>query len=399
MTGRLAARLGLVLVVGLLATTVVLGQPRAIRPTVAVLAPPPVAEPLSAAPDLGNLDEDIGAVMVISWKAGGQEARWPTVQSLLVDGRVGGVLLLAANFGGDPASLKQWSDRLTALAAKACLDHPILLMVDQEGGAVTSVRGNFAPPSQLVAGAGGADRVRALEQMSAEGLRASGVGLNLAPVTDVRTNARDAVIGDRSFGSNPAVVAPLVAAAVQGLHAGGVGATLKHFPGLGGAAGDPHKSVPTDPSSEADWQGLQMPAFQSGIAAGADAVMTTAVYVPALAGDGLPAMFSAPVVGRLRTQFGFGGVIVTDSLSMGGIGAKWSLPEAAVMALAAGNDMLLLGNGDPSYEAEAIAAVRAAVLSGRLDRAKLHDSAMRVNALRDRWGRQFTHCRTRAPAV
>jgi beta-N-acetylhexosaminidase len=220
------------------------------------------------------------------------------------------------------------------------------------------------------------------------------VGLNLAPVADVRTNARDAVIGDRSFGSNSAVVAPLVAAAVDGLHAGGVGATLKHFPGLGGAAGDPHNAIPTDTTSEADWLRLQAPGFQPGIAAGADAVMTTAVYVPGLGGGAMPAMFSAPVVGRLRTQLGFGGVIVTDSLSMGGIGAKWPLPEAAVMALAAGNDMLLLSNGDLGYEAQAIATVRAAVLSGRLDRAKLHESAMRVNALRDKWGRRFTHCRT-----
>jgi beta-N-acetylhexosaminidase len=241
-------------------------------------------------------------------------------------------------------------------------------MVDQEGGSVSSVHGDFAPPSQLVAGAGGADRVRALSQTSAVGLRASGVGLNLAPVADVRTNARDAVIGDRSFGSNPAVVAPLVSAAVQGLHAGGVGATLKHFPGLGGAAGDPHAAIPTDPTSEADWLRVQAPAFQAGISAGADVVMTTAVYVPGLGGGGLPAMFSAPVVGRLRTQFGFSGVI--------------------------GNDMLLLGNGDPNYEAAAIDAVRAAVLSGRLDRTKLHESAMRVNALRDTWGRRFTHCRT-----
>jgi beta-N-acetylhexosaminidase len=387
--------MALVLVVGLLAATVVLGQPRAIRPMVALApsAPSPVAETVTTTPE-SNLDDDIGSVTVISWKAGGQEGRWPTLQSLFVDGKVGGALLLAANFGGDPASLKRWSDRLAALTSSSCSDHPILLMVDQEGGSVASVHGDFAPPSQLVAGAGGADRVRALELRSAEALRASGVGLNLAPVADVRTNSRDAVIGDRSFGSNPAVVGPLVAAAVQGLHAGGVGATLKHFPGLGGAAGDPHAAIPTDPTSEADWLRVQAPTFAAGIAAGADAVMTTAVYVPGLGGGGLPAMFSAPVVGRLRTQFGFAGVIVTDSLSMGGISARWSLPDAAVMALAAGNDMLLLGNGDPNYEAAAMAAVRAAVLSGRLDRTKLHESAMRVNALRDTWGRRYIHCRT-----
>jgi beta-N-acetylhexosaminidase len=239
----------------------------------------------------------------------------------------------------------------------------------------------------------GADRVRSLEALNGAGLRAAGVGLNLAPVADVRTNSLDGIIGARSFGSAPSVVAPLVAAAVNGLHDGGVGATLKHFPGLGGAAGDPHVAIPTDHTSLAQWTATQVPGFAAGIAAGADAVMVTAVYEPSLDGGAMPAMFSPSIIGRLRSQLGFNGVIVSDSLSMGGIVARWPLPEAAVLALAAGNDMLLLGDGDPAYEASAVAAVRAAVLSGRLDRARLHESAMRVNALRDRWGRRAMPCR------
>lgn len=372
-----------------------IGQPPAPRLSVALAFPSPspqLSSPSSVEPDLGDLDADIGSVMVISWRASGQSASWPIVRSLLVDRRVGGVLLMGSNFGSNPTGLREWSDRLTELSSTACLDHPILIMVDEEGGAVAQLHAEFAPPSQLVAGAGGVDRVRALEHTSAAGLRAAGVGLNLAPVADVRTNPRDAIIGDRSFGSNPAMVAPLVSAAVQGLHEGGVGATLKHFPGLGGAAGDPHVSIPTDPESEAQWQRVQMPAFQAGIAEGADAVMTTAVYVPGLGGGNTPAMLSAPVVGRLRGQLAFGGVIMTDSLSMGGVSVRWSLPDASVMALVAGNDLLLLANGDPNYEAQAIGAVRVAVLSGRLDRAKLHDSAARVNLLREKWGRRFTHC-------
>ena len=362
----------------------------AARPVVSASSPVPVDEqPVSRTePDLGSLDEDIGSVVVVSWRGSDIDP----VRSLLDDGRVGGVLLFASNFDG-PASLASLTDRLQALTTSACLDHPILVMLDEEGGQVNRVQAAFAPPSQLIAGSGGTDHVRALERASAAGLHQLGVGLNLAPVADVRTNARDQVILDRSFGANPALVAPLVGAAVQGLHDGGVGATLKHFPGLGGAAGDPHVAIPTDYESEAEWKGIQMPAFQAGIAAGADAVMTTAVYVPGLGGGTTPAMFSAPVVGRLRTQLGFGGVIVTDSLSMGGVSARYSLPEAAVAALEAGNDMVLLGYRDPAYEAEAMAAVRAAVVSGRLDRASLHQSAMRVNQLRDRWGRRFMHCR------
>ena len=388
------AQVGSLTVVAVLAGLVLIGEAPTARLTAAINKPSPSVSPVAApatvtTPDLGNLDEDIGSVLVASWRG---TAITPGLLALLDDGRVGGVLLFAGNIGS-PAGLKALSDQLVALASSACLDHPVLVMLDEEGGQVNRVQGSFAPPSELVAGSGGADHVRAVERASAAGLHALGVGLNLAPVADVRTNARDGVILDRSFGSNPARVAPLVSAAVAGLHDGGVGATLKHFPGLGGAAGDPHVAIPTDPESEARWEQVQLPAFKAGVAAGADAVMTTAVYVPGLGGGSMPAMFSAPVVGRVRTQLGFDGVIISDSVSMGGIGARWSLSEATILALAAGNDLVLLGNGDPGYEAAAAAAVRAAVLSGRLDRAALHASAMRVNALRDRWGRRFTHCR------
>jgi beta-N-acetylhexosaminidase len=351
-----------------------------------------VAKPETPSSDL---DADIGAVMVASWRG---STDWTSVSAFLANDRIGGALLFTPNFGGEPYALREWTDRLNALAASSCLEHPMLTMLDQEGGSVANVKADWTPPWPLAMAASGPDRVRTLERLNGEGLHATGVGLNLAPVADVRTNSLDGIIGARSFGSSPSVVAPLVAAAVQGLHDGGVGATVKHFPGLGGAAGDPHQAIPTDAESEAQWEQVQMPGFKAGIAAGADAVMVTAVYVPGLGGGDLPAMFSSAVIGRLRTQLGFSGVIVTDSLSMGGIGARWSLPDAAVLALEAGNDMLLLGNGDTAYEASAVDAVRAAVLSGRLDRARLHESAVRVNALRDRWGHRVIPCRTPAAA-
>ena len=392
--GRLQYLVGF-LVIGAVTTGTFMGArlmpavkavPVASRPGIALPAPSPSAVP---GPDLGSLDEDIGAVLVASWAGTGIA---PATRSLLVDDNVGGVLLFASNFNG-PGGLKALTAALQTLDSAACLDHPILVMLDEEGGQVNRVQSGFAPPSQLVVGAGGASHVRAVERISAAGLHELGVGLNLAPVADVRTNPGDMVIGDRSFGSSPARVQMLVGAAVQGLHDGGVGATLKHFPGLGGAAGDPHVAIPTDYESEARWEQVQLPAFAAGIQAGADAVMTTAVYVPGLGGGSTPAMFSAAVVGRLRTELDFSGVIISDSVSMGGISARYSLAEATVLALAAGNDLVLLGNGDPAYEATVIAAVRAAVLSGRLDRVKLHDSALRVNQMRDRWGRRFVHCR------
>jgi beta-N-acetylhexosaminidase len=393
--GLAFARLAALLVVVVLSSAVSLSLASRVAPRLtssvdgSQLAVPSFAPEPSPSP-AWDLDADIGAVTVASWRA---SLGFSAVQPLLVDDRIGSVLVFTPNFGGTPAGMKQLSDRLTALASSTCLDHPLLVMLDEEGGSVANVQAPFAPPWPLEMASYGADRVRALEAINGAGLRSAGVGLNLAPVADVRTNSLDGIIGARSFGSSPSVVAPLVAAAVAGLHDGGVGATLKHFPGLGGAAGDPHEAIPTDPESEARWSAMQLPGFAAGIAAGADAVMVTAVYVPGLGGGSLPAMFSPAVVGRLRSQLGFTGVIVTDSLSMGGVLARWSLPEAAVLALAAGNDMIMLGNGDPSYEASAVAAVRAAVVSGRLDRVRLHESALRVNALRDRWGRRPVPCR------
>jgi beta-N-acetylhexosaminidase len=356
------------------------------------LLPSPSATPSEAGWDL---DADIGAVIVLSWQG---KYGWSTIATLMTQYKLGGVLLFTPNFGGTPAGVKQWSDRLHALAQSQCLAHPILTMLDEEGGEVANVKAKWAPPWPSAMAKSGAAAVREYERVNGAGLRAAGVDLNLAPVADVRTNPLDDVIGDRSFGSSSSVVTPLVAAAVQGLHDGGVGATVKHWPGLGGAAGNPHVAIPTDPESEATWERVQLPGFQAAIAAGADAVMVTSVYVPGLGAGKAPAVFSSSVIGRVRTQLGFEGVIMSDSLSMNGIGVKWPLPQAAVMALQAGNDMLLLSNGDPSYEVSAIKAVKAAVLAGRIDRVKLHESAMRVNAMRDRWGRALAPCQAASPA-
>jgi beta-N-acetylhexosaminidase len=383
------ARVGLLLVVAVLSALVVVGQPSAsMRLTMALASPLPSVS-TSPLPLTWDLNADIGAVMVLSWKG---TVGWSAVRPVLQRYQVGGVLLFTPNFGGTPTGVHQWSDRLNSLASATCQEHPTLMMLDEEGGAVANVKAPFAPPWPVEMAAQGPAGVRELERINGAGLRAAGVDLNLAPVADVRYNPADEVIGGRSFGSDPTVVAPLVAAAVSGLHEGGVGATVKHFPGLGGAAGDPHVAIPTDRESVSTWTRVQLPSFAAGIAAGADVVMVTAVYVPGLGGSSLPAVFSSAVVSRLRTQLGFTGVVMSDSLSMYGISSRWSLGEAAVMALAAGNDMLLLGSPDLATEASAIDTVRKAVLSGRLDRARIHASAMRVNALRDRWGRRPAPC-------
>jgi beta-N-acetylhexosaminidase len=241
-------------------------------------------------------------------------------------------------------------------------------------------------PSELELGAHGPVGVRRAVADNASGLHALGIQLNLAPVADLRWNPADAVIGDRSFGGDPGAVGPLVAAAVDGLHDGGVAATLKHFPGLGGAAGDPHSVMPMDSESLDRWAATQARSFKAGIDAGADAVMTTAVVVPGLDPSGTPALFSRAVVtGLLRERLHFQGVIVTDGLGMGGITSLYGLPEATVAAVLAGNDLVLLNSADAAYQASAIDAVKQQVRAGAIPMDQVQASAARVIALRARW--------------
>jgi len=308
------------------------------------------------------------------------------LRRLIVDQKVGTVLIFGDNFT-DAASLRRLTAGLQRLGRDAGLPAPLLVAVDEEGGRVMRIHdGVAALPSQLELGVRGPQGVRQAVADNATGLHALGIELNLAPVADLRSNPADAVIGDRSFGGDPAAVGPLVAAAVDGLHDGGVAATLKHFPGLGGAAGDPHSAMPTDPESLDRWVATQARSFQAGIDAGADAVMTTAVVVPGLDPSGTPALFSRAVVtGLLRQRLHFEGVIVTDGLGMGAITTLYGLPDATVAAVRAGNDLVLLNSADAAYQASAIDAVKQQVRAGAIPMDQVQASAARVIALRARW--------------
>ena len=352
-------------------------------PTPSPSATPPPVEAAAGPPAPLSLDMAVGQMMAASF---GGPVITAGLRHLIVDEKVGTVLIFRDNFT-DVASLGRLTAQLQALGREAGLPAPLLVAVDEEGGRVMRITdGVAALPSEMELGRRGPQGVRDAVAATASGPHRLGVQLDLAPVADLRTNPADAVIGDRSFGADPTLVGPLVAAAVNGLHDGGVGATLKHFPGLGGAAGDPHAAMPTDGESLNQWLATQARSFQAGIDAGADAVMTTAVVVPGLDPSGTPALFSKTVVtGLLRQRLQFQGVIVTDGLGMGGITTLYSLPDATVAAVRAGNDLVLLNSVDAAYQVSAIEAVKRQVRSGGIGMDQVQASAGRVIALRARW--------------
>jgi beta-N-acetylhexosaminidase len=212
---------------------------------------------------------------------------------------------------------------------------------------------------------------------------------------DVNSAADNPVIGTRSFGADPDVVARHAAAAVSGLQAAGVAACAKHFPGHGSTSIDSHDVVATVSGSMELITRRDLPPFVAAIQAGVRAVMPGHLLIPGLAGD-LPASLSAAAqTGLLRGELGFDGVIVSDALEMRAVSAPYGIPEAAVMAVAAGTDLLCFGRDQDQLTYLRVRdALVAAVQSGRLPASRLEESAARVCDLRA-W---VTSARELAPA-
>jgi beta-N-acetylhexosaminidase len=232
-------------------------------------------------------------------------------------------------------------------------------------------------------------------------LAAVGIDLDLAPVVDVNSNPDNPVIGVRSFGADPALVARHTTAYVEGLRASGVGACVKHWPGHGDTAVDSHLDMPVVLASRDDLRRRELVPFAAAITAGVPAVMTSHVLVPAL-DPNLPATLSRPVVDFLRQDLAFDGLLVSDALDMKGASAGRGEPAAAVLALSAGVDLLCLGaDKDEAMLDAVVAAIVDAVRSGDLDEDRLAQAADRVLACaRDvQESRRVAGARETAPTV
>lgn len=274
-------------------------------------------------------------------------------------------------------------DQVAELTASLHRERPELLVaIDEEGGDVTRLeaRSGSSYPGNLALGVAG-DVALTQEVAAAIGadLAAAGVDLDLAPDADVNTNPRNPVIGVRSFGADPNLVAQHVAAWVTGLQSAGVAACAKHFPGHGDTSMDSHVELPTvneDPHVRA------LEPFKAAIAAGVSAVMSAHILVPPI--DSMPATLSRAIMtGLLRDELGFQGLAVTDGLEMRALTNARTLAENAVLALKAGCDLICIGGGLAGEDTvdDLSQAIVDAVNAGDLPRHRLDEAAARVDAL------------------
>ncbi|MFD5732432.1 glycoside hydrolase family 3 protein [Streptomyces sioyaensis] len=308
--------------------------------------------------------------------------------------RIGEGLTSVGLFGRNvesPAQLAELTARLRAAR------EDLLIAVDEEGGDVTrlEVRGGSSFPGNHALGAVDdtaltRDVARELGRRLAE----CGVTLNWAPCADVNSDPDNPVIGVRSFGDDPQLVARHTAAYVEGLQSAGVAACTKHFPGHGDTAVDSHHDLPRITAGLTTLQDRELVPFRAAVAAGTRAVMSAHILLPALDAD-RPATLSPAALGGLlrapvdRGGLGFDGLIITDGMEMRAISAAYGLERGSVLAVAAGADALCVGGGlaDEDTVLRLRDALVRAVRAGELPEARLADAAARVRALA-RWTRR-----------
>ncbi len=301
-----------------------------------------------------------------------------TTRAALEQYPVGGFLYDRKNL----QSQDQVSNMLAGVQSYARI--PLLLTCDEEGGRVNRLMATIGTTwvgPMLDYKDQGTDTARQNAATIAADLHACGFNMDLAPVADVWSNPDNTVIGDRAYSNEFQQAAQLVAAAVEGFHAGGVAAVLKHFPGHGNTSADSHYGSAYVTRTVEELRAEELLPFSAGIQAGADAVMIGHLIVSDL--DDTPAPFSYTIVTQLlREELGFQGVVMTDGLQMQAMTDHYTSAHIAVQAVSAGVDILLC----PANLPAAVEALTQAVESGTISQARLDESVLRILTLKQNCG-------------
>ena len=292
---------------------------------------------------------------------------------------VGGIVYMADNLT-DPEQTTTMLSNMQEIARERT-GLPVFLCVDEEGGSVARIAGNDAFGVTDVGnmsdiGASG-DVQNAYNAGSTIGsyLAALGFNVDFAPVADVLTNPDNQVIGQRSFGSDAQTVAGMVTSELQGLSAAGVYGMVKHFPGHGGTSGDSHDgAVSTDKTLE-ELMAEELVPFQSAIDGGVNFVMVGHISAPNVTGDNAPATLSKVLITDvLRGQMGYNGIVITDAMNMEAVAGFYNSDKAAVLAVTAGADMILM----PADYNTAYTGILNAVNDGTITEERINESVTRI---------------------
>jgi beta-N-acetylhexosaminidase len=345
-----------------------------------VLAPPPPSAAELAARRVDGLvaamsvEQKVGQVLMVGFNGTRVDDE---IRGLVRSMRIGGVVMFKRNIAS-PEQIARFNEDLRALLEDGV---PPFIAVDQEGGNVVRIsEGAVVLPGNMALGATRAPHL-AYEAGLAQALdlKLLGFNMNLAPVLDVNLNPKNPVIGIRSFGSRAELVSEFGTDFARGQQDGNLVTIVKHFPGHGSTAADSHKALPVMSETEAEVL-EQVAPFEAAMKLpdGLDGVMTAHVAIPKVTGDDLPATLNPKIIdGLLRKRIGFQGLVLTDELEMDSIAARYGVGPAAVMAINAGADMVLVP-WRPEKKVEAHQALLDAARSGKIATARLDEAVRRI---------------------
>jgi len=305
--------------------------------------------------------------------------------SLIRDRGLGGIILFKRNIE-DPLQVAALTNDLQEIALKY---HgiPLFLAVDQEGGRVARLREPFTLfPGNSAIGQGpdSHDMAARFGRVTAMEMRLVGLNMDMAPVLDVPRGPVDQHLQGRMFGEAPGRVGRLGRIVVKTLQENGIMAVGKHFPGLGKARLDPHEHLPTIEAAKEEIETINLPPFQDAIGEGVSSIMTSHAIYPGL-DPHHPATLSYSIITELlRERLGFQELIITDDLEMGAIKKDPGVPEGAVRAFEAGNDILLICE-DQRLVRESMDQVRNRLLTNEALLSRLHESADRIMAAKEKF--------------
>jgi beta-N-acetylhexosaminidase len=306
----------------------------------------------------------------------------PEMRSLAREFSLGGVILFSRNIEA-PEQVAELSHDSQSLAGEL----PLWVSVDQEGGRVARLRAPFTewPPMATLGRSGDAVLATRFAAALAAELKAVGITLDYAPVLDIHTNPKNPIIGDRALAEDAELAATLGAAVVRGLQDNGVAACGKHFPGHGDTSVDSHLELPLVEHPPDRIRRVECVPFREAIKAGVAFIMTAHVLVPSL-DEAVPATLSKTIVqGMLHEELGYQGVVLSDDLEMKAIAKTWSVPDSAVMAIAAGCDGLLVCSGNVEVQAATLEALVYAVENGTIPYKRVEDALARQRRAKERF--------------
>ena len=325
-----------------------------------------------------SVEEMVGQMFVVS--VGGTEPDY-YIEKMVRERNIGGVILFGYNMKSERQT-ESLVDNLQKLSMRTEPAVPLFVAVDQEGGVIASAP--WVAPEPAAAEVGrrkDPDEARNIAARMGRQLLRAGINTDFAPVVDTGYGA---AIGDRSYGEDPELVARMGAAAVQGFEEAGVISAAKHFPNHGPATSDSHVSLPVIRHDDKRLRTHDLPPFEAAIDAGVPMVMVGHLVYPAIDPEH-PASLSGDAISMLRGDLGFDGVVVTDDLAMAGATGGGSVADAAVEAVEAGADLLVVSSA-PQQQADAYDAVVGAVQSGEIPRARIEESVGRLLEVKQRYG-------------